>query len=103
MENDALRWFTFESRRNPTRTWAELKARVLVKYRPTNARSLHEQWLATTQTTNVAQYQRRFIEFVEPLDDVSESIMMGQFVKFVNGLRDEMKAKIRLLNSYTLE
>lgn len=99
MEGDALRWFTFESKRNPMRTWAELKAKVLLKYRPTNAGSLHEQWLATTQTTTVAEYQKKFIELASPLDDVPSSIMIGQFV---NGLREEIKAEVRLLNPYTL-
>lgn len=49
MEDDALCWYTFESRRNPIRSLAEMKARVLAKYRPTNVGSLHEQWLATAR------------------------------------------------------
>lgn len=49
LEGDALRWFSFENRRNPIRSWVELKTRVLLKYRPTNAGTLHEQWLATRQ------------------------------------------------------
>ncbi|XP_056699529.1 uncharacterized protein [Spinacia oleracea] len=100
MEGDALRWFTFESRRNPIRTWDELKARVLMKYRPTNAGTLHEQWLATTQTATVEEYVNRFIEFVSPLDDVPESILMGQFI---NGLKEEIKAEIRVLNPEDLD
>lgn len=81
-------------------TWAELKARVLAKYHATNASSLREQWIATAQTTTVIDYQRRFIELASPLDDVPNSIMLGQFV---NGLKYEIKAEIRLLNPYTLE
>lgn len=42
MEGDALRWYTFESRRNPIKNWAEMKTGVLAKYRPTNAGSLYE-------------------------------------------------------------
>lgn len=79
MEGDALRWYTFESRRKPMRSSAELKFRV--------ADYQHEKWLAMTQTTTVADYQRRFIELVAPLDDVPESIMMGQFI---NGLKAEI-------------
>ncbi|XP_056686977.1 uncharacterized protein [Spinacia oleracea] len=100
MEGDALRWFTFESRRRPMRTWPELKARVLAKYRPTNAGTLHEQWLATTQTTTVAEYMRKFIDLVSPLDDVPESILLGQFI---NGLKEDIKSEIRVLNPYTLD
>lgn len=48
----------------------------------------------------MADYQRRFIELVSPLDGVPESIMMGQFV---NGLKEDIKAEIRVLNPYTLD
>lgn len=40
------------------------------------------------------------MELVSPLTDVPESILMGQFM---NGLKDEIKAEIRVLNPYTLE
>lgn len=100
MEGDALRWYTFESRRHPTRTWLELKAKVLAKFRPTSAGTLHEQSLATTQTTTVAEYQRMFIELASPLNDVPESIMMGQFI---NELKEDIKSEIQLLNPFTLD
>lgn len=100
MEEDALRWFTFESRRRPIRSWPDLKARVLLKYRPTSAGTLHEQWLATVQTTTVADYTHRYIDLASPLEDILESIMMAQFV---NGLKDEIKVEIQVLNPYTLD
>lgn len=69
-------------------------------FRPTNVGTLHEQWLATSQTTTVEEYQKAFMEFASPLNDIPESIMMGQFM---NGLKDKIKSEIRVLNPYTLE
>lgn len=61
---------------------------------------MYEQWLVTTQTTTVSEYQRRFIEIATPLDRVREKILLGHFV---NGLKEKIKAEIRLLNPLSLE
>lgn len=79
---------------------AELKEKVLLKFRPTSAGTLHEQWLATTQTTTVTEYVNAFMEFASPLNDIPESIMRGQFM---NGLKEEIKSEIRVLNPCTLD
>lgn len=60
MEGDALRWYTFKSRRHPMRTWVELKVKVLSKYRSTNAGTLHEQWLDFTSNGSPPHKRRRW-------------------------------------------
>lgn len=100
MEGDALRWFQWESKRRPIRRWHELKLAILRHFRSSHGGSLYEQWLSTTQTTTVDEYRRKFIETVAPLDRVSEEILLGHFV---NGLKDEIKAEVRLLNPVNLE
>lgn len=62
LEGDALRWYRWEQKCRPIRLWADLKAFVLRQFRPENGGSLYEQWLATTQLTDVNGYRRRFIE-----------------------------------------
>lgn len=44
--------------------------------------------------------QRHFIEMSAPLTDVPNSLLMGQFI---NGLKEEIKAEVRVLNPLTLE
>lgn len=92
MEGDALRWFT--------KTWA---AWILSKYRPTNSGSLAatklQQWRSTSAAYRVG-ISSRDVELASPLEDVLDSIMMGQFI---NGLKEDIKSEIRLLNPYTLE
>lgn len=82
----------------------DLRARVLSEFRPANAGSLHvtlhEQWLATVQTASVTEYRRKFIKIAAPLSDISESLLMGQFI---NGLREDIKVEVRLLNPLNLD
>lgn len=73
---------------------------MLRKFRSTHWGSLYEQWLATVQTTTVTEYRRKFIETASPLERISEEILLGQFL---NGLKEEVKAEVRLLSPLSLE
>lgn len=73
---------------------------MLRQFQPMNGGSLYEQWLATTQTSTVLEYRRQFIETSTPLDHLSENTLLGQFS---NGLKDEIRVEVRLLNLVNLE
>lgn len=98
LERDALRWFQSENKRHLIRMWEDLKG--LRQFKQFNGGSLYEQWLATTQTTTVSDYRRKFIETAAPVDRVPENILLGQFL---NGLIEEVKAEVHLLNPISLE
>ena len=100
LEGDALRWYQWEQKRRPIRLWADLKTFLLRQFRPTEGGSLYEQWLATSQTSTVGEYKRRFIETAAPLERISEQILLGQFL---NGLKEEVRVEVRLLNPVNLE
>lgn len=72
---------------------------MLRQFRPSNGGSLCEQWLATSQTSTFMDY-RKFIETVAPLDRLPEDIMLGQFL---NGLKEDIRAEVRVLNPISLE
>lgn len=78
----------------------DLKAFILRQFRSVSGGSLYEQWLATVQSTTVEEYQKRFIETVAPLERVSEEMLMGQFL---NGLKEDIRAEVRLLSPLSLE
>lgn len=73
---------------------------MLRQFRPSSGGSLCEQWLATSQTSTVTEYRRKFIETAAPLERLLEDILMGQFL---NGLKDDIRAEVRLLNPMSLE
>lgn len=99
MEGDALKWYQWENKRRPVRSWESMKNFVLAQFRPLNAGSLYEQWLATTQTTTVWDYRRKFIELA-PLEGITEEVLMG---KFIHRLQAELQTEIRVLNPYNLD
>lgn len=100
LEGDALRWYQWEQNRHPIRLWSDLKKFMLRQFRPIAGGSLYEQWLATTQVSTVNDYKRRFIETAAPLDRIAENILMGQFI---NGLKEEIRVEVRLLNPVNVE
>lgn len=100
MERDALRWYLWEHKRHPIRRWADLRMFILRQFRSQSEGSLYEQWLATAHTTTVLEYWRRFIEKVATLEGISEDILLGQFI---NELKEEVKAEVRLLHPISLE
>lgn len=100
LEGDALRWYQWENNRHPIRRWADLKVYLLRQFRTINGGSLYEQWLSTHQTSTVQEYRRKFIETAAPLERVTEEMLMGQFL---NGLKEEIKTEVRLLNPICLE
>ncbi|XP_017233746.1 uncharacterized protein LOC108207825 [Daucus carota subsp. sativus] len=100
MDGDALRWYQWENKRRPIRRWEDLKTFILRQFRSVSGGSLYEQWLSTTQSTTVKEYRRAFIETAAPLDRISEDILMGHFV---NGLKEDIKAEVRVLNPLNLE
>lgn len=100
LEGDALRWYQWENNRRPIRRWDELRTFMLKQFRPSSGGSLCEQWLATTQLTTVTEYRKKFIETAAPLARIPEDILMGQFL---NGLKEEIRVEVRLLNPMSLE
>lgn len=100
IEGDALLWYQWEHRRRPINQWEEMKMMLLRQFRPTNAGSLHEQWLAVAQVGTVIDYQRRFIELAAPLSNIPDEIALGQFI---NGLKPELRAELRVLGPHNLD
>ncbi|KAL8103703.1 hypothetical protein AgCh_028050 [Apium graveolens] len=59
-----------------------------------------EQWLAHRQAGTVTDYRLKFIELLAPLENVSEELSLGQFL---NGLREDIRAEVRLLGPVTVD
>lgn len=52
------------------------------------------------QTGTVAEFRKKFIEMAAPLEQIPENMLMAHFV---NGLKEEIRAEVRMLGLYTLE
>ncbi|RVW90260.1 hypothetical protein CK203_036776 [Vitis vinifera] len=64
-------------------SWENLKRRLLLRFRPTQERSLCEQFLAVRQQGTVAAYQWEFEIMATPLKGISDKVMESTFM---NGL-----------------
>lgn len=99
-DGDALLWYQWEHRRRPIRSWEDMRSLILQRFRPLHSGTLCEQWLAVKQIRSVAEFRRQFIEMAAPLKQIPENILMGHFV---NGLKEDIRAKVRMLGLYMLE
>uniref|UniRef100_A0A803LW71 Retrotransposon gag domain-containing protein n=1 Tax=Chenopodium quinoa TaxID=63459 RepID=A0A803LW71_CHEQI len=82
----ALLWFQYENRRRRVRRWVELKALILRKFRPHEEGGLYEQWMALQQgSLTVAEYNRKFVKLMAPLDTVAEIVALSNYMTGLNG------------------
>lgn len=98
-DGDALRWFHWENRRRLIKNWNELKCSMLKHFLSNSNGSLCEQFLALRQESTVEESRRKFMFLAAPLNDVSEEVLLSQFI---NGLDPMVKAEVRLLSPYNL-
>lgn len=73
---------------------------LVQRFRKKSKGTLQEQWLAHHQNGTVEEYCRRFIELLAPIKGVPEEITTGQYI---NGLKEEIRAEVRILAPSTLE
>lgn len=93
MEGDALFWYQWEHRRRPITQWAKLKTLLRRQFQATQEGYLYGQWLSVAQTSTMAEYRKKFIEYAAPLDGVTEEVTLGQFI---TGLKSDIKAELKL-------
>lgn len=77
-----------------------MKSLILQQFRPLHSGALCEQWLAIKQTGTVAEFRRTFIELAAPLEHIPENMLLAHFV---NGLKEEIHAEVRMMGLFTLE
>ena len=99
LDGDALSWYQWTDSREVFGSWENLKRRLLLRFRPTQERSLCEQFLAVRQQGTVAAYQWEFEIMATPLKGISDKVMESTFM---NGLLPEIQVELSLLQPYGL-
>lgn len=69
-------------------------------YFPNTLYSLHERFFAFKQETTVAEYREKFEDYSAPLDNLDNATLEG---KFVDGLKDDVKIKLRVARAVGLD
>ncbi|XP_031288075.1 uncharacterized protein LOC116146774 [Pistacia vera] len=86
--------------REPFKSWEELKAAVIARFWPSFQGSAHEALVALKQNSTVTEYREDFESHTAPVKDLGKELLMGVFV---NGLKEEIRAELRLLRPKSLE
>ena len=63
------------------------------RFRPTQEGTAYEQFLALRQVGTVDEYRRQFELLAASLNDIPDTIQEGNFI---NGLKEEIRAEIRM-------
>ncbi|XP_022848903.1 uncharacterized protein LOC111371244 [Olea europaea var. sylvestris] len=99
-EGEALAWYQWEDGRQTFQRWEDLKAALLLRFRPSQEGTNLEKFLALRQEGTVRDYGRMFEVLAAPLTTVPEDILEGNFI---NGLKPLIRAEVRLLKPRGLD
>ncbi|XP_019447282.1 PREDICTED: uncharacterized protein LOC109350506 [Lupinus angustifolius] len=99
LEGKALCWYQWWSRCTPNPTWEGFKLVVVRRFQPSMVQNPLEQLLALKQLGTVEEYVEEFEKFVGALREIDQEFVRGIFL---NGLKEEIKAEVKLHEHHTL-
>lgn len=82
------------------RSWEELKGLLRNRFRSTQEGTVEERFMALRQWGTVRDYRNCFETLASPIEEMPEAVLEGHFV---NGLKPEIRAEIRVLRPLGLE
>ena len=90
-EGPALNWYRSQEEQEKFTDWANLKERVLIRFRSTREGSLYGRFLRIQQTTTVEEYRIFFDKWVAPLSNLPEKVVEETFM---SGLKTWIQAEM---------
>ncbi|OIW20258.1 hypothetical protein TanjilG_07417 [Lupinus angustifolius] len=99
LDGKALSWYQWWSRCNPHSSWEGFKVAVVRRFQPSMVQNPFERLLALKQEGTVGDYVEEFEKYVGALREIELEFVKGVFL---NGLRDDIKAEVRLFEHPSL-
>ncbi|XP_057458944.1 uncharacterized protein LOC130749580 [Lotus japonicus] len=99
LEGRALSWFQWWERCNPSPSWEAFKLAVVRRFQPSMVQNPFELLLSLKQVGSVDEYVEEFEKYVGALKEIDHDFVRGIFL---NGLKEEIKAEVRLFELNTL-
>ncbi|XP_058727193.1 uncharacterized protein LOC131598628 [Vicia villosa] len=93
MEGKALTWYQWWEFCSPSPSWDDFKAGLIKCFQPSMLQSPYELLLSLKQTLSVEEYRDRFELYAGPLRSAEPDNLKGIFL---NGLKDGVKAELKL-------
>ncbi|KAJ1421315.1 Retrotransposon gag domain [Sesbania bispinosa] len=93
MEGKALPWFRWWEYCTPKPTWAAFRDAIIRRFQPIMIQSSFEALMGIKQTGSMEEYWEHFELYANPKKDID-----AEFFKsiFLNGLKEEVRAELRL-------
>ncbi|TYK06549.1 transposon Tf2-1 polyprotein isoform X1 [Cucumis melo var. makuwa] len=92
-DGPALNWYRSQEEREKFTSWANLKERLLVRFRSSRDEKVLERFLRVKQESTVDDYRNLFDKLVAPLSDVPDPVVKDTFM---NGLFPWIRAEVRI-------
>ncbi|OIV89057.1 hypothetical protein TanjilG_29890 [Lupinus angustifolius] len=93
LEGKALSWYQWWSRCNLQPSWEGFKLAVIRRFQPSLVQNPFEQLLALKRQGSVVEYVEEFEKYMGALKEIDPNFVKGIFL---NGLKEEVKAEVRL-------
>jgi len=100
LEDQALSWYQWWEDQDPNRTWTAFKGALVQCFQLGVIQNPFGSLLRIKQTTTVMKYREKFERESAPLK-LKERIMLKGI--FLNGLKEEIQAKLKLYDSNSLD
>ncbi|TYK03449.1 transposon Tf2-1 polyprotein isoform X1 [Cucumis melo var. makuwa] len=92
-DGPALNWYRSQEEREKFTSWANLKERLLVRFRSSRDETVLGRFLRVKQESTVDDYRNLFDKLVAPLSDVPDPVVEDTFM---NGLFPWIRAEVRI-------
>ncbi|XP_073225760.1 uncharacterized protein [Cicer arietinum] len=99
LEGKALSWYQWWEGCNPNPTWESFKIAVVRRFQPSMIQNPFELLLSLKQNNSVEEYVELFEKYAGALREVNQDFVRGIFL---NGLKEEIKAEVKLYDLATL-
>ncbi|XP_031257121.1 uncharacterized protein LOC116115112 [Pistacia vera] len=99
IEGLALNWYQWVDTRAPILSWSSFKLALVERFRHLHQGIAYEALVALKQLGTVTEFREQFEALSAPLREVGEVLLMGIFT---NGLKEELRAELRLCRPKTL-
>lgn len=99
LEGKALNWFQWWEACNQNPSWAAFKVAVVRRFQPTMLKNPFEILIGLTQSGTVEEYIEQFEQYVGFLEGIEQEYLVSIFL---NGLKEEIKAEVKLYEPSTL-
>ena len=93
LEGDALAWYYYEDKRKGFRGWSDFREQQIERFHTKQNGTLLDQLFALRQSSFVRDFHRNFELLSMLLKEVTAAVLESAFV---NGLREDVRAELRL-------